>query len=125
MTLCNINQNTKKTESIINLKNAKQNISNLEVNSVSQKINNILMQYLSYKQLNELYELNSSLYSIFNNKNPNYNDFREAENLLFKTNAILMKSFEKLSLIESMRIDELMMEQFKSLDSKTKFNQIQ
>jgi len=125
MTLCNINQKTKKTESIINLKNAKQNISNLEVNSVSQKINNILMQYLSYKQLNELYELNSSLYSIFNNKKPNYNDFREAENLLFKTNAILMKSFEKLSLLESMRIDELMMEQFKRLDSKTKFNQIQ
>jgi len=125
MTLCNINQKTKKTESIINLKNAKQNISNLEVNSVSQKINNILMKYLSYKQLNELYELNSSLYSIFNNKKPNYNDFREAENLLFKTNAILMKSFEKLSLIESMRIDELMMEQFKRLDSKTKFNQIQ
>jgi len=125
MTLCNINQNTKTTESIINLNNTKQNISQLEENSVSQKINNILMQYLSYKQLNELYEVNASLYSIFNNKKPNYKDLRKAENLLCKTNDILMKSFEKLSLIESIRIDELMMEQFKRLDSKTKFNQIQ
>ncbi|MBU2968307.1 hypothetical protein KO527_02915 [Pseudoalteromonas sp. C2R02] len=101
-----------------------QNIASSDINSTSQKINIILMNYLTDKQIYELYEINTLLFSIFNDKKPHFNELNKAQRLLSLSNEIMITSFSKLSLDESLEVDRLMSEQFSFFDKKTKYIQI-
>lgn len=101
-----------------------QNIASSDINSTSQKINIILMNYLTDKQIYELYEINTLLFSIFNDKKPHFNELNKAQRLLSLSNEIMITSFSKLSLDESLEVDRLMSEQFSFFDKNTKYIQI-
>jgi len=92
-------------------------------NQESNKINSILVQYLNYEQLNELFNLNTSLQHIFNN-DPTYIDLTKAQKLLSSSNKILVGALEKTSLKEKLTIDMLLLEQFNQLDTSKKYKYI-
>ena len=99
-------------------------IASLDINAPSEKINLILMKYLTDKQINELYEINTLLFSIFNDKKPHFNELNKAQRLLSLSNEIMITSFAKLSLNESLEVDRLMSEQFSLYYKQTKYKQI-
>jgi len=92
----------------------------LSESTETQKINNIIIQYLTYEQMNELFDLNTSLHHIYSNS-PNYIDFKKAQSLLSSSNKILGMALKKISSKEKLTIDMLLLSQFNKLETSTKY----
>ncbi|WP_042152709.1 hypothetical protein [Pseudoalteromonas sp. '520P1 No. 412'] len=89
-------------------------------NTETQQINNIIIQYLTFEQMSELFDINTSLHNILSN-NPTYIELKNAQCLLSSSNKILGLALQKVSLKEKLKIDMVLLAQFNKLDTSKKY----
>ena len=133
MSLCTIKSKQLKNKSNNNISlhtphHANKNPPYVDVTKIQldarSEINRILMAHLTIEELTLLHEYNLKVFKTMNNNERKFNDLAEAQDLLNKSNNLLIGCFVKLSLDESTKVENLMSEQFKLFKFNEKYKQI-